>query len=56
MKKIQLPKSILVLLVAPAMLALVLPATRLLAQSQTETKIRLMAEDMARTKAAGTYF
>ena len=52
MKKIKLPKSILVLLVAPAMLALVLPATRLLAQSQTETKIRLMA-DALRSRDSG---
>ena len=46
MKKIQLPKSLLVLLVAPAMLALVLPTTQLLAQSQTETKIRLMSDGL----------
>jgi general secretion pathway protein D len=44
MKKLTLPKTLLVLLVAPAMLALVLPAGRLMAQSQTETKIRLMAD------------
>ncbi len=44
MKKITLPKTLLVLLVAPAMLALVLPTGRLMAQSQTETKIRLMAD------------
>jgi len=44
MKKLTLPKTLLVLLVAPAMLALVLPTGRLMAQSQTETKIRLMAD------------
>lgn len=44
MKKPTLPKTLLVLLVAPAMLALVLPTGRLMAQSQTETKIRLMAD------------
>jgi len=44
MKKLTLPKTLLVLLVVPAMLALVLPTGRLMAQSQTETKIRLMAD------------
>ncbi|MFA6287980.1 MAG: type II secretory pathway, component PulD [Opitutaceae bacterium] len=44
MKKLTLPKTLLVLLVAPAMLTLVLPTGRLMAQSQTETKIRLMAD------------
>jgi len=46
MKKPTLPKTLLVLLVAPAFLALVLPASRLMAQSQTETKIRLMADGL----------
>lgn len=44
MKNTKLPKTLLALLVAPAFLALVLPAGRLMAQSQTETKIRLMAD------------
>ncbi len=44
MKKIPLPKSLLVLLAAPALLALALPAGRLLAQSPTDTKISLTAE------------
>ena len=52
MKKIKLPKTLLVLLVAPAFLALVLPASRLMAQSQTETKIRLMA-DALRARDSG---
>jgi general secretion pathway protein D len=52
MKKIKIPKSLVVLLVAPALLALVLPAGRLLAQSQTETKIRLMA-DALRSRDSG---
>lgn len=52
MKKPTLPKTLLVLLVAPAMLALVLPASRLMAQSQTETKIRLMA-DALRARDSG---
>lgn len=38
----KLPKKVLVLLAAPVLVTLAIPATR--AQSQTETKIRLMAE------------
>ncbi|HTJ78225.1 MAG TPA: secretin and TonB N-terminal domain-containing protein, partial [Rariglobus sp.] len=52
MKKITIPKTLLALLVAPAFLALVLPASRLMAQSQTETKIRLMA-DALRARDSG---
>ncbi len=44
MKKLQLPKSLLVTLATPALLALVIPAGHALAQGQTETKIRLMAD------------
>jgi general secretion pathway protein D len=52
MNKIKLPKSLLVLLAAPAMLALTLPISPLRAQSQTETKIRLMA-DALRARDSG---
>jgi len=51
MKKTKLPPSLLALLVAPAFLALVSPAS-LMAQSQTETKIRLMA-DALRARDSG---
>lgn len=44
MKKLKLPKSLLVTLAAPALLALVVPADHAFAQGQTETKIRLMAD------------
>ena len=44
MKKLKLPKSVVVSLAAPALLALAVPASHLMAQGQTETKIRLMAE------------
>jgi general secretion pathway protein D len=40
----KLPKKALLLLATPVFLSLAIPATRLVAQSQTETKIRLMAE------------
>lgn len=40
----KLPKKALLLLATPVMLSLAVPASRLVAQSQTETKIRLMAE------------
>lgn len=40
----KLPKKALLLLATPVLLSLAVPATRLMAQSQTETKIRLMAE------------
>jgi general secretion pathway protein D len=44
MKKLKLPKSVIATLAAPALLSLVVPAGRVLAQGQTETKIRLMAD------------
>jgi general secretion pathway protein D len=44
MKKLKLPKSVIATLAAPALLSLVVPASRVLAQGQTETKIRLMAD------------
>jgi len=44
MKKLKLPKSVLVTLAAPAVLAMVVPAGHAIAQGQTETKIRLMAD------------
>ncbi len=40
----KLPKKALLLLATPVMLSLAVPASKLVAQSQTETKIRLMAE------------
>ena len=40
----KLPKKVLLLLATPVMLSLAVPASKLVAQSQTETKIRLMAE------------
>lgn len=40
----KLPKKVLLLLATPVMLSLAIPASKLVAQSQTETKIRLMAE------------
>lgn len=40
----KLPKSLLMALAAPVLLALAVPSPRLLAQSQSETKINLMAE------------
>ena len=46
MKKIPLPKSLHVLLAAPALLALAFPTGRLLAQSQTDTKMSLQAEGL----------
>jgi general secretion pathway protein D len=42
----KLPKKALLLLATPVMLSLAVPASRLVAQSQTETKIRLMAEGL----------
>ncbi|HEY9250845.1 MAG TPA: type II secretory pathway, component PulD, partial [Rariglobus sp.] len=44
MKKLTLPKSLLVTLAAPALLAVAVPVGRVFAQGQTETKIGLMAE------------
>jgi len=44
MKLPKLPKPVVLSLAAPAMLALVVPAASLLAQGQTDTKIRLMSE------------
>ncbi len=44
MKLPKLPKPLVLSLAAPAMLALVVPAASLLAQGQTDTKIRLMSE------------
>ncbi|MDF3056056.1 MAG: hypothetical protein K0R17_271 [Rariglobus sp.] len=52
MKKLKLPKSLLVTLATPALLALVVPAGHALAQGQTETKIRLMA-DALRARDSG---
>lgn len=52
MKKLKLPKSLLVTLAAPALVALVVPAGQALAQGQTETKIRLMA-DALRARDSG---
>ncbi len=52
MKKLKLPKSLLVTLATPALLALVVPAGHVLAQGQTETKIRLMA-DALRARDSG---
>lgn len=52
MKKLKLPKSLLAALAAPALITLVVPTTRALAQGQTETKIRLMA-DALRARDSG---
>ncbi len=52
MKKLKLPKSVLVTLAAPAVLAMVVPAGHAIAQGQTETKIRLMA-DALRARDSG---
>ncbi len=52
MKKSKLPKSLLVTLAAPALLALAVPAGQVFAQGQTETKIRLMA-DALRARDSG---
>jgi general secretion pathway protein D len=52
MKKLKLPKSLLVTLATPALLALVVPTGHALAQGQTETKIRLMA-DALRARDSG---
>ncbi|MFA6960350.1 MAG: secretin and TonB N-terminal domain-containing protein [Opitutaceae bacterium] len=52
MKKLKLPKSLLVTLAAPALVSLVVPAGNVLAQGQTETKIRLMA-DALRARDSG---
>ena len=52
MKKLKLPKSVIVTLAAPAVLAMVVPASNVLAQGQTETKIRLMA-DALRARDSG---
>ncbi|MCX6936447.1 MAG: type II secretory pathway, component PulD [Verrucomicrobia bacterium] len=42
----KLPKKVLLLLATPVIFSLTVPAGRLIAQSQTETKIRLMAEGL----------
>lgn len=42
----KLPKKVLLLLAAPVLFSLAVPAVKLVAQSQTETKIRLMAEGL----------
>ena len=52
MKLPKLPKNLVVSLVTPAMLAMVVPPSALLAQGQTETKIRLMSEAL-RARDAG---
>src|SRR3954468_20342471 len=52
MKKLKLPKSLLVTLATPALVALVVPAGQALAQGQTETKIKLMA-DALRARDSG---
>lgn len=44
MKKLKLPQSLLASLAVPAVLTLVVPAGNAIAQGQTETKIRLMAD------------
>lgn len=42
----KLPKKVLLLLATPVIFSLTVPAGKLIAQSQTETKIRLMAEGL----------
>ncbi|MCU0791362.1 MAG: type II secretory pathway, component PulD [Opitutaceae bacterium] len=42
----KLPKKALLLLATPVLFSLAVPASKLVAQSQTETKIRLMAEGL----------
>lgn len=42
----KLPKKVLLLLATPVLFSLTVPAGKLVAQSQTETKIRLMAEGL----------
>lgn len=42
----KLPKKVLLLLATPVLFSLAVPAGKLVAQSQTETKIRLMAEGL----------
>ena len=42
----KLPKKVLLLLATPVLFSLAIPASKLVAQSQTETKIRLMAEGL----------
>ncbi len=42
----KLPKKVLLLLATPVLFSLAVPASKLVAQSQTETKIRLMAEGL----------
>lgn len=42
----KLPKKVLLLLATPVVFSLTVPAGKLVAQSQTETKIRLMAEGL----------
>ena len=52
MKKLKLPKSLLVTLAAPAIASLVIPAGHAIAQGQTETKMRLLA-DALRARDSG---
>jgi general secretion pathway protein D len=52
MKKLKLPQSLLATLAVPAVLTLVVPAGNAIAQGQTETKIRLMA-DALRARDSG---
>ncbi len=52
MKLPKLPKNLALSLAAPAMLAMVVPSTPMLAQGQTDTKIRLMSEAL-RARDAG---
>jgi general secretion pathway protein D len=50
----KLPKKVLLLLTTPVLIALAVPNGNLVAQSQTETKIRLMAEGL-RARDNGDY-
>lgn len=52
MKKLKLPKSLIATVAAPALFSLVAPAGQVMAQGQTETKIRLMA-DALRARDSG---
>jgi general secretion pathway protein D len=52
MKMPKLPKSVALTLATPALISLVVPAASLLAQGQTDTKIRLMS-DALRARDAG---
>ena len=50
----KLPKKVLLLLATPVLFSLAVPAGKLVAQSQTETKIRLMAEGL-RARDSGDF-